>query len=70
MENIAILTLKEPEYKALLSTLKYLKIEPISVKILPDDSELRQTNSIYSNALKERKKIDKLLEDIRYNTKH
>lgn len=70
MENIAILTLKEPEYKALLSTLKYLKIEPISVKILPDDSELRQTNSIYGNALKERKKIDKLLEDIRYNSKH
>lgn len=70
MENIAVITMRESQYQSIYHYLKTNNIEPISVKILPDDTELRKNNSIYSNALKERKKIDKLLEDIRYNSKH
>lgn len=68
MENIAVLTMRESQYKELLSTLKYLKIDPISVKILPDDSELSKSNSIYSGNKAQIRKLTKINDEIRHNS--
>jgi len=67
MESIAILTIKQSEYNSLLSTLKAFKIEPISITILPDDSELRQTDDIYNCMVKQQSDLSKKLREYRHN---
>lgn len=68
MENIAVVTLKESEYKAIYHYLKSNRIEPISVSILPDDSELRANNDIYATLMRDIAKLNNKAREIRFNT--
>lgn len=64
--NIAILTLKQSDYNLIMGQLPLLDIVPISVKIIPDDSEIKD-NPIYKEAVKKRRKAQKEEDEIRFN---
>jgi len=63
--NIAILTLKQSDYNLIMCQLSLLDIVPISTKILPDDSEIRD-NEIYKAAIKRRKVAQDEVDTIRF----
>lgn len=64
--NTVILTLKESDYHLIRGQLPLLDIVPISTKILPDDSEIRD-NELYKAAINKRRKAQKEEEEIRFN---
>lgn len=64
--NIAIITLKQSDYNLIMGQLPLLDIVPISVKIIPDDSEIKD-NPIYKEAVKKRRKAQKEEDEIRFN---
>lgn len=64
--NIAILTLKQSDYNLIMGQLPLLDIVPISVKIIPDDSDIKE-NPIYKEAVKKRRKAQKEEYEIRFN---
>ena len=64
--NIAIVTLKQSDYNLIMGQLPLLDIVPISVKIIPDDSEIKD-NPIYKEAVKKRRKAQKEEDEIRFN---
>ena len=64
--NIAILTLKQSDYNLIMGQLPLLDIVPISLKIIPDDSEIKD-NPIYKEAVKKRRKAQKEEDEIRFN---
>lgn len=66
MSNIAILTLKESDYHLIMGQFPLLDIVPISTKILPDDSDIRD-NPLYKEAMNKRRKAQKEEEEIRFN---
>lgn len=68
MESIAVITMRQSEYNSILYYLKTNNIDPISVKILPDDSELRQSNAIYNDNIREIRRLTKINDEIRHNT--
>jgi hypothetical protein len=63
--NIAILTLKQSDYNLIMQQLSLLDIVPISTKILPDDSEIKD-NEVYKEAIKRRKKAQDEVDTIRF----
>lgn len=65
MADIAIITLIQTDYNLIRDTLTMLDIKPISVKILPDDSLIRD-NELYKTAYKEHKKARDKYEDVRF----
>lgn len=64
--NIAIVTLKQSDYNLIMGQLPLLDIAPISVKIIPDDSEIKD-NELYKEAVKKRRKAQKEEDEIRFN---
>lgn len=66
MENLAIVTLKQSDYNLIMGQLPLLDIVPISVKIIPDDSEIKE-NPIYKEAKKKYKKAQTEKETIAFN---
>ena len=66
MENLAIVTLKQSDYNLIMGQLPLLDIVPISVKIIPDDSEIRD-NELYKEAKKKYKKAQTDKETIAFN---
>ena len=64
--NIAIVTLKQSDYNLIMGQLPLLDIVPISVKIIPDDSEIKD-NPVYKEAVKNRRKAQKEEDEIRFN---
>ena len=64
--NIAILTLKQSDYNLIMGQLPLLDIVPISVKIIPNDSDIKD-NPIYKEAVKKRRKAQKEEDEIRFN---
>ena len=64
--NLAILTLKQSDYNLIMGQLPLLDIVPISVKIIPDDSEIKD-NELYKEAVKKRRKAQKEEDEIRFN---
>jgi len=66
MENLAIVTLKQSDYNLIMGQLPLLDIVPISVKIIPDDSEIKD-NELYKEAVKKRRKAQKEEDEIRFN---
>jgi hypothetical protein len=66
MENIAIVTLKQSDYNLIMGQFPLLDIVPISVKIIPDDSQIKD-NPILKEAVKKRRKAQKEEDEIRFN---
>lgn len=66
MKNLAIVTLKQSDYNLIMGQLPLLDIVPISVKIISDDSEIKE-NPIYKEAVKKRRKAQKEEDEIRFN---
>ena len=64
--NIAIVTLKQSDYNLIMGQFPLLDIVPISVKIIPDDSEIKE-NELYKEAVKKRRKAQKEEDEIRFN---
>lgn len=64
--NLANLTLSERDYQSLLLNGAFDGIKLISVKILPDDSEIKE-NPIYKEAKKNYKKAQTEKETIAFN---
>lgn len=64
--NIAIVTLKQSDYNLIMGQFPLLDIVPISVKIIPDDSEIKD-NELYKEAVKKRRKAQKEEDEIRFN---
>lgn len=64
--NIAILTLKQSDYNLIMGQFPLLDIAPISVKIIPDDSDIKD-NELYKEAVKKRRKAQKEEDEIRFN---
>lgn len=64
--DIAIVTLKQSDYNLIMGQLPLLDIVPISVKIIPDDSEIKD-NELYKEAVKKRRKAQKEEDEIRFN---
>lgn len=64
--NLAILTLKQSDYNLIMGQFPLLDIVPISVKIIPDDSEIKD-NELYKEAVKKRRKAQKEEDEIRFN---
>lgn len=64
--NLAIVTLKQSDYNLIMGQLPLLDIVPISVKIIPDDSEIKD-NELYKEAVKKRRKAQKEEDEIRFN---
>lgn len=63
--NLAIVTLKQSDYNLIMGQLPLLDIVPISVKIIPDDSEIKD-NELYKEAVKKRRKAQKEEDEIRF----
>ena len=63
--NLAIVTLKQSDYNLIMGQLPVLDIVPISVKIIPDDSEIKD-NELYKEAVKKRRKAQKEEDEIRF----
>lgn len=66
MSNLTILTISEGDYKSLLINGAFLDIKIISVKILPDDSNLKD-NETYQLAKKAYRKAREVKEIIAFN---
>ena len=64
--NIAIVTLKQSDYNLIMGQFPLLDIVTISVKIIPDDSEIKD-NELYKEAVKKRRKAQKEEDEIRFN---
>ena len=64
--NLANITITESDYQSLLVNGAFLDIRIISVKVLPDDSELKD-DEMYKQLQKEYKKARNKLEDYRFN---
>jgi hypothetical protein len=65
MNKLANITIDEKDYQALLLNDAFLDIKIISVKIIPDDSEIKD-DEIYKQLLKEYKKVRDKLETYRF----
>ena len=65
MSNLANITISDDDYKSLLINGAFTDIKIISVKILPDDSDLKE-NEIYKELQKKYSKARKELEDFRF----
>jgi len=65
MSNLANITISEDNYKSLLINGAFDGIKVISVKILPDDSDLKD-NELYKELQKKYSKARKELEDFRF----
>jgi len=63
--NLAIVTLKQSDYNLIMGQFPLLDIVPISVKIIPDDSEIKD-NELYKEAVKKRRKAQKEEDEIRF----
>ena len=63
--DIAVLTLKQSDYNLIMGQLSLLDIVPLSVKILPDDSELKD-NETYQNAKKTYRKAREVKEKLAF----
>jgi hypothetical protein len=66
MPNVANITLKQSDYNLIMGQFSLLDIVPISVKILPDDSDLAEDEN-YKHLQKKYKIARKELEDYRFN---
>lgn len=66
MSNLANITISEDDYKSLLINRAFLDIKIISVKILPDDSDLKD-NERYQLAKKAYRKALEVKETIAFN---
>jgi len=65
MANIANITISEDDYKSLFFTGAFMYVKVISVKILPDDKDLKSDEN-YIALQKEYTKARKNLEDYRF----
>jgi len=65
MENLAVLTMSETQFKNLISNGALLETK-YTVKILPDDSELKD-NETYQNAKKVYRKARETKENLAFN---
>lgn len=65
MANIANITISEDDYKSLLISGAFMYVKVISVKILPDDKDLKSDEN-YIALQKEYTKARKNLEDYRF----
>ncbi len=65
MANIANITISEDDYKSLLFAGAFMYVKVISVKILPDDKDLKSDEN-YIALQKEYTKSRKNLEDYRF----
>jgi hypothetical protein len=65
MNKLANITIDEKDYQSLLVNGAFLDIKVISVKIIPDDSEIKD-DEIYKQLLKEYKKVRDKLETYRF----
>jgi hypothetical protein len=65
MNKLANITIDEKDYQSLLLNGAFLDIKVISVKIIPDDSEIKD-DEIYKQLLKEYKKVRDKLETYRF----
>lgn len=63
--NVVNITLKESDYNLIMGQLSLLDIVPISTKILPDDSYIRD-NPVYKDAINRRRKAQKEEDTIRF----
>jgi hypothetical protein len=63
--NVVNITLKESDYNLIMGHFSLLDIVPISTKILPDDSEIRD-NAVYKDAINRRRKAQKEEDTIRF----
>ena len=66
MGNLANITISESDYKSILLNGAFFDIKIISIKILPDDSDLKEDET-YKSLQKEYKKARNRLEDYRFN---
>jgi hypothetical protein len=66
MANVANITLKQSDYNLIMGQFSLLDIVPISVKILPDDSDLAEDEN-YKYLQKKYKIARKELDDYRFN---
>ena len=66
MSNSANITISEQDYLNLLGNGAFFDIKIISIKILPDDSDLKEDET-YKSLQKEYKKARNRLEDYRFN---
>lgn len=66
MSNLANLTISEEAYQNLLLNGAFIDIKLISVKIMPDDSEIKENES-YKLAIKNYKKARDIKETIAFN---
>jgi hypothetical protein len=65
MNKLANITIDEKDYQSLLLNGAFLDIKVISVKIIPDDSEIKDDEN-YKQLLKEYKKVRDKLETYRF----
>tara|TARA_R110000823_G_scaffold189959_1_gene321724 strand:- start:834 stop:1079 length:246 start_codon:yes stop_codon:yes gene_type:complete len=65
MDNLANITMSESDYKSLLLNGAFLDIKIISIKILPNDSEIKD-DVTYKALQNEYKKARNKLEDYRF----
>lgn len=66
MSNLANITISEEAYQNLLLNGAFIDIKLISVKIMPDDSEIKENES-YKQAIKNYKKARDIKETIAFN---
>lgn len=66
MGNLANLTISEEAYQNLLANGAFIDIKLISVKIMPDDSGIKE-NPAYKQAIKNYKKARDIKETIAFN---
>jgi hypothetical protein len=66
MYNLANITISEEAYQNLLFNGAFIDIKLISVKIMPDDSEIKENES-YKLAIKNYKKARDIKETIAFN---
>lgn len=66
MANLTNLTLRQEDYNNLLANGAFIDIKLISVKIMPDDSEIKENES-YKLAIKNYKKARDIKETIAFN---
>jgi|GEM_PF-6826000 len=65
MSNLANITISESDYLSLLINGAFLDMKIISVKILPDDGDIKD-NEAYQAAIKAYKKARNAMEDLRF----
>ena len=65
MSNLANLTITEEAYQNLLLNGAFIDVKIISVKIMPDDSELKD-DLVYNELVKKRSKATKELDEYRF----